>query len=376
MDPTSLVGPSNPLGYPAPYWFLVLFKVLGFTLHMVPMSLWYTGIALALLARWRGGEGARLLSDRLMRQMPTLVALGVNFGIVPLLFIQVAYYKVFYPATILMAWPWLSIIVLLTVAYYCVYIYVIGLRRGRLTPLKQGAGWAAALLFLGMGFLFSNGMSLMTNLGAWPELWQRTSVAGAPMGGALNTGDPTLWPRWLMGLGLALTTTAAYIFVDAGFFAVRENEGYRRWAAGFAFKVYTVGLVWFAMTGLWYAFGAWPAEVRRVMFSGHHAALTGLTAVGPGLPWLLMLFQRRGTTRAMALATGVAQFAALGLNAVSRQIVQNIELSRFVDVTAERVNTQWSTLVLFLMVFVAGLGIIVWMVRQVMAAGRQPVSFN
>ena len=37
------------------------------------------------------------------QDMPVIVAVGINLGIVPLLFIQVAYYKFFYPATILMA---------------------------------------------------------------------------------------------------------------------------------------------------------------------------------------------------------------------------------------------------------------------------------
>jgi len=75
---------------------LVFFKVLGFTLHMIPMHLWYTGILLAMLLQWRGGEETRRLSRRLMQPMPILIALGINFGIVPLLFTQVAYYKVFF----------------------------------------------------------------------------------------------------------------------------------------------------------------------------------------------------------------------------------------------------------------------------------------
>ena len=66
-----------------------------------------------------------------MAQMPVIVALGVNFGIVPLLFVQVAYYKVFYPATILMAWFWLAIIGLLIPAYYGVYVYAFGLATTR-----------------------------------------------------------------------------------------------------------------------------------------------------------------------------------------------------------------------------------------------------
>lgn len=370
MNPTELIGPSSPLGYPAPYWFLVLFKVLGFTLHLVPMNLWYAGIVLAMLLHWRGDEQARRLSSRLMQQMPIIIALGVNFGIVPLLFIQVAYYKVFYPATILMAWPWFSVIVLLTLAYYGVYIYVIGLRENRLTRRRQIVGWVTALLFIVMGFLFSNAFSLMTNVEAWPALWQRTSVAGAPLGLALNTSDPTLWPRWLMVFGLALTTTAAYVVVDAAFFARQESDDYKRRAVQVALRVYTVGLVWFAAAGSWYVFGTWRTDVREMMLSGPLMILTGVTAIGPGLPWLLILGQRRGVKRGLAAATALAQFLVLALNAISRQIVQNAELSRFLDVRAEPVVIQWSPLVLFLLAFVVGLGIVAWMLSRLVAASK------
>lgn len=370
MNPTELIGPSSPLGYPAPYWFLVLFKVLGFTLHLVPMNLWYAGIVLAMLLHWRGDEQARRLSSRLMQQMPIIIALGVNFGIVPLLFIQVAYYKVFYPATILMAWPWFSVIILLTLAYYGVYIYVIGLRENRLTRRRQIVGWVTALLFIVMGFLFSNAFSLMTNVEAWPALWQRTSVAGAPLGLALNTSDPTLWPRWLMVFGLALTTTAAYVVVDAAFFARQESDDYKRRAVQVALRVYTVGLVWFAAAGSWYVFGTWRTDVREMMLSGPLMILTGVTAIGPGLPWLLILGQRRGVKRGLAAATALAQFLVLALNAISRQIVQNAELSRFLDVRAEPVVIQWSPLVLFLLAFVVGLGIVAWMLSRLVAASK------
>lgn len=375
MNPTELIGPPSPLGYPAPYWFLVTFKVLGFTLHIVPLHLWFAGILLAMaLARW-GSTEAQRWSARLMRQMPVLVALGINFGIVPLLFTQVAYYRVFYPATILMAWPWFSIIILLTFAYYGVYIYVTGLKDGAvLTPFKRAAGWVSAVLFIVMGFLFTNGFSLMVNLPAWPKLWQDTSVAGAPLGIALNLSDPTLLARWLMMFGLALTTVAAYTVFDAGVFARRESLQYQSWAAGFALKLHTVGMIWFAVMGSWYAFGTWPADAREQMFSSPLIILTGLTAVGPGLPWLLILLQRRRITQLLAILTGLAQLSVLALNAISRQVLQNIELSKFLDVTAEPVNLQLSPLIVFLVLFVAGLGVIAWMIWKVLQAERQPTK--
>ena len=155
MDAQTLID-TTPSPLPAPMWFIQFFKVLGFALHAVPMSLWYAGIVVAMILYARGGEQGRRFSGRLMSQMPVIIAFGVNLGIVPLLFVQLAYFKVFYPATILMAWFWLAIVGMLIPAYYGVYVYAFGLGEGGkgLTPLKRGAGWFAAALFVVIGFLF------------------------------------------------------------------------------------------------------------------------------------------------------------------------------------------------------------------------------
>jgi hypothetical protein len=374
MDPATLIGPSSQLGYPAPYWFLVLFKVIGFVLHMIPMNIWFAGILIAMILRWRTTDHGHTLANRLMKQMPIVIALGINFGIVPLLFVQVAYYKAFYPATILIAWFWLAIIGLLTIAYYGVYYYAAGIKKdpNNLKRSQIAAGWISSFLFILIGFIFSNGFSLMANISAWPQIWQSTSLAGAPLGTALNTGDPGLWPRYLMMFGIALMTAAAYIVFDSAFFARKESADYRRWAPGFAFKLYTIGMIWFALTGSWYVFGAWSTQVRTAMFASPIVMLTGLTAVIPGAVWLAILLKFRGeVSRQWAIVIGLLQFALVALNAVSRQFVQNMEIGVYYDVAAERVNTQWSPLILFLLLFVAAVGVIIWLLRKAVLEARQ-----
>jgi hypothetical protein len=335
-----------------------------------------------LLLRRSANPHAVRLSDRVMNAMPVVIAWGVNLGIVPLLFTQVAYHRVFYPATILMAWPWLSVIVMLTAAYYGVYAYVFGMRGGRLGGWRVAVGWVAAALFIVMGWLFANAFSLMTNVGAWRGLWQETSVAGAPLGTALNTGDPTLWARWLMMFGLAVTTTAAYAAFDTAVFARREAREYRAWALRCSLGLYAVGAAWFAACGAWYVFGTMAPEVRARLMASPQLALTALTAAGPAVVWLLILAAWRraregaaaGIGRGGGIAVIAAQFLILGLNAVSRQFVQNWELSPSVDVAGEAVNLQLGPLVLFLALFVAGLAVVIWMARQAVRAAGRPVE--
>jgi hypothetical protein len=390
MDPQLLIDPSAS-HIPAPYWFVQFFKCLGFTLHAVPMNLWYAGFLIALWLHLRGDQHARRFAARLLQQMPVIVSLGVNFGVVPLLFVQLAYYKVFYPATILMAWHWMAIIGLLIPAYYGVYAYSWGIRNldikgtvpfssdsaSQQRPRKLGqslagwriaGGWLAAIFFIVIGFLFVNGLSLMDHPGRWHGLWLAHSEAGSALGTGLNVCDPTLWPRWLLMFGMALGTTAVWLLVDAYLLqGDAADEAYRRWAWSFAGKLYTVAMIWFAASGSWYVFGTWSDELRSRMFEWPLLPLTALTAVAMGLPWMLIVAGRNFLQpRMLAALVVVCQFGVLGINAISRQTVQNVNLKLVsFDVMAQAENVQWGPLVMFLVVFVLGLGVIGWMLAQV-----------
>jgi len=375
MDTMTLVDSTSSAGVPAPFWFVQFFKVLGFLLHSIPMSLWYVGIASAMVL-WLGRNPmGRRFSSRLMNQMPVIVAFGINLGIVPLLFLQLAYHQVFYPATILMAWFWLSIIALLIAAYYGVYYYAFGIRAGQIGTGRRVAGWVAAIVFLAIGFLFANAMSLTTRVGAWPELWEHNSVAGAALGTALNVGDASLWPRWLLMMGLAIGVTGAWALVDSNWFGASEGPEYRVWAQSFATRMFLHSAVWCYVVGAWYVLGTWAPEVRSAMFSFPAILLTLLTIAAPGLPAAWLVYRRKQTIeRSEATWVALGQVGVLAINAISRQVVQNLELRPWLDVAAQPTCTQWSPLVVFLLVFVGAVLAVAWMVLQVVKLPKSPTA--
>ncbi|HSV72301.1 MAG TPA: hypothetical protein VLH79_00910 [Chthonomonadales bacterium] len=370
MDEFPLAPPSAG-GNPAPLWFLVFFKTLGFALHMGPMHVWFAGLALAAVLSMAGYGHARRLARRLVSAMPVFIALGVNFGIVPLLFVQVAYYPVIYPANILMGWFWFSVIPLLMLAYYGVYYYAVSIRRDRVGPLAIVAGVVSAACFLAIGFIFTNNFALMTNHEQMLAIYDRTSVAGAVTGLALNADDPTVLPRWLMVLGLAMTTTAVFVMADAALIAKRETADYRAWARRFSLVLQLVGSAWFAAFGSWYLFGTLaPATLAAARADLAITVLMALTAVGPALTFAALWMASRSGEARWVWAAVAAQFVVLALNAVSRQWVQNVELARFFDPARLPVDTQMSPLIAFLVTFTVGIAIIVWMVRQAVVALR------
>jgi hypothetical protein len=375
MDPQAFVNVAKHSDLPAPMWFVEFFKVLGFTLHSIPMNLWYAGLLIAVVLLAFGGEHARQFGGRLMRQMPIIIAFGINLGVVPLLFTQVAYYKFFYPATILMAWFWLAIIGFLILAYYGVYAYVWGMKNGGIvTGWRQLAGWVAAFFFIVIGFIFANGFSLMDNVERWLGLWNDHQQGGAALGTALNVGDATLWPRWLLMFGLAQTTTAVWVLVDMAVFYKKASEAYKAWAWSFAKKLYTHGMIWAALAGTWYVFWTWTPELRSFMFSWPTVVLTVLTSVATGLPWLMIVTERRCPAK-LPLVIGIflAQIGVMAINGVSRQVVQNVNIDLSVNAKAagsysilgQESMTQWGAMAMFLIVFVLGVAVLGWMIRQV-----------
>ena len=378
MDPQALVSPVNELGYPAPFWFLIFFRVLGFTLHLLPMNLWYAGTIVAMLLGLSRAPQARRFSARMMSQMPFIIAFGVNLGIVPLLFLQVMGYRVFYSATILMAWQWLSVILLLTLAYYGVYIYAVGLRTAgmdALRPWQRASGWASAVLFIAIAVIFHSAMSSMADVGSWPQVAEQTGRAAAVYGTAHSLANPAMWVRMLFFFGLALTTTAAYLAFDGAMLAGREDDSYRSWTKGFAPKLYSIALAVYGIGGLLYAAG-WEGGLREYMTSGAALPFAALAAVGPAIPLLLLFIGRNAAGGTMGLLAILAQFLVLGLHAIARQLAQNFRLAPWLDLTTDPVKMQIGPLLMFLISFVVGLGVLGWIIGRLVEANRKEVVRN
>ena len=88
----------------------------------------------------------------------------------------------------------------------------------------------------------------------------------------------------------------------------------------------------------------------------------------------MMRADQYSAKRAAVALTALTQFGVLGINAVSRQVVQNINLKPFLDVSSQPVDVQWGPLAMFLIVFVIGLAVVGWMIGQVICLRPAPES--
>ncbi len=117
------------------------------------------------------------------------MALTVNFGVPPLLFVQVLYGHLFYSSSVMLAVPWILVIPILILAYYGAYIFV---KKADKAPVwSKGALVFTSLFLLYIAFVFVNNNTLAIQPDRWGIYFEN------PGGWNLNLGEPTLWPRYL-----------------------------------------------------------------------------------------------------------------------------------------------------------------------------------
>ena len=338
---------------PAPFWFVQFFKVVGFVLHMIPMGIWFAGLPVAILCALWNCERSRFYARRMSTQLPVMMALGINFAIVPLLFLQTTYYKAFYTATILTAWYWLAVIPILIVAYYSLYIAAFsGERRGRMIL------WSllASLCLICIAILNTNGLTLMVSSEHWGTMVSQTSYYGAVLGTANNLHDPILWIRLATMFGLGLLTAGIWATFDAHFLKPKNApENYRQWTTTLALAMSIVGVV--ILTGTeWY--------LKTVGGSTVYPYFGYVLLIASAVLLALLLARTRASGAAIVGVAATLQFLALASFGIIRQIGQNAGMAKFVDVATLPERVQWDTLIAFLVCFLLGVGVIIWMVAQ------------
>lgn len=339
----------DPLGLPVPVPILLALKVFGFFLHMAFMNLWLAGLPTALvLLRFRPAVAARLF-----KVMPFFMAFGINAGIVPLLFIQTLAPQFFYAATILQAWFWFLVIPLLVIAYYGVYLAAFG--RPRLI-----AALVASLLLTWIGATFSAAMELTAAPEKWTSIFLATAHAGSIHGIYLHLEPETLL-RYLLMIGMAFGTVAAFLVLDTQWFA--RDEEFKVQARGLILPLYGLGLAIYGVAGSLYA----PMVADKLPSLWSLLAGVSMPA-GTLLAAAYWKWPRRWTTVALV----VTHIVVLLSNAIARQMVQFHELGKWVDLGKTPVRGEWASFLLFGIVLLVVLVALIWVARVALRrrAGR------
>jgi hypothetical protein len=270
MNPSMLIPAAEPILVGAG-WFK-LFLLAFFMVHILLMNIMVGTGFIALVTGLKGREENLPIQKDISKKLPVIFALAINFGVAPLLFLQVLYGRFIYVGFQLSAVYWLSIIAVLIIAYYCVYGYkfhfeTLGIRRTWLM------GTAVAFLLM-IGFVFSSSMTLMLNVKGW------AAYAGSPGGMLLNLSDPTLFPRYLHFMTASVAVGGLFTAIvwtlkkaPSSLQAARNIDQGMKW-----FSYATLAQIFI---GFWFQMSL-PTEIMS-LFLGHSLGHTMVFAVGMGL---------------------------------------------------------------------------------------------
>ena len=114
MDPVALI--PTPDTIPVHWGWFQFLLLLTFYLHILFMNVMLGTIIIAFVRHFQRPTETCPLTEEISQKLPFSIALAVNFGVAPLLFVQVLYGHFIYASSILMAVLWLSIVGILIAA--------------------------------------------------------------------------------------------------------------------------------------------------------------------------------------------------------------------------------------------------------------------
>lgn len=358
MD-TSLFPALDPIPLPAPVWLFVSLHTLTLGLHFVAVHFLVGGLALATVWAFAG----RLKSDPVLLQssgviahrLPIVMTYVINLGVPPLLFAQVLYGRALYTSSVLIGVWWISVVGLLMLSYSLLYL------MGRGNEISTAGAWLgllALLVVMKIGMIYSANMSLMLR----PDLWVAI-YRDAPEGTTLGTGDPSVLPRWLfmmMGsVGVCGVALMALSMLKELPWAVGPMM--LRWG-GRLLAIFTVvqialGFLVFHVQPEGVRIGLWDVPFYRICSIAWIVTAAALIVLGA-----VVSRRDRMTWRALTVV-GLVSLVNVLLIVLVRDGIRYaaLKLAGF-NIWERAVSANWSTVILFLILFVGALAMLAWLV--------------
>ncbi|MFO7666408.1 MAG: hypothetical protein R6V76_07310 [Desulfobacterales bacterium] len=348
MDTASLIPAPDII--PVHWAWLKVLLITTFTAHILLMNIMLGSAIIAFISSINRQSDSSLvyLQKEISQKNTFIIAFTINFGVAPLLFLQVLYGNFFYTSSILMAVYWLSVVFLLITAYYAAYIYKFNFDRLILTR-KYAAG-LSALLLLVTGFFFTNNMTLMLV----PDTWTRYFTN--PSGTLLNLSDPTLFPRFFHYVAASIAVSGLYIAIT---WERKKKNGVSHSdiniTRGMKYFIYAT-LVQFCV-GIWFLISL-PRDVMLLFLGGDmvHSAVF-LAGIFAGIAALVFGFIKKVWPAVWATITSIIFMVLV------RDMVRTAYLKPYFAVEKLKTIYQYSPMIMFLAALTVATVIIIYIIR-------------
>lgn len=355
MNPAALIPAPDPLQVPWG-WFQFLL-LLTFFLHMVAMNIMVGCGVISLVKLLVKPEKNHALCREVSEKITYAVAFTVNFGVAPLLFLQVLYGHFMYTSSIIMAACWLSVIFFLIAAYGLAYLHKFRFDTWGISPRRWLLGTSLASLLI-IGFLFTNNLTLMQTPAAWPAYFRH------PGGFFLNLAEPTLLARYLHFMIAGVATGGLFLALLAHFQKqLPEDERRSRIKNGLQWFTYAtmveiaIGIVFLLSL---------PKPVLHHFVGGNWLATLLFLGALVGSFYCIKF----GAQERLWPATATMAITIL-LMILVRDLARHAYLAPYFHPADLPVVPQYSPMLLFFLILAIGLGIIAYMLRLAWQSTRE-----
>jgi hypothetical protein len=356
----SFLPHADPIPLPAPVWLFRFLHQLTLSLHFISVYLLLGGLLTAVLLNFlghrRGSARAINASGAISNWLPIIMTYVINLGVPPLLFAQVLYGQALYASSILIGASWIAVIPLLIVCYQLLYLMKYRASDGKPFALL---GLGSLLTAWAIARIYTMNMTLMLEPSIWQQAYATTQT------GTLALSGPASWMRWgymLSGgvswVGLLLIWLARKSTIETEDKAFMRQLGTRLAQIGSVLMVAAGFAVWDAQ----------PEVVQDACSFNHLGWRIGVSvwAIGTvgfvtAITYMYELTEA-SNWRIPLLASVCGLLQTVGF-VFCRDLIRDASLGRFgFDVWDRIVVTNWSVVGLFLLLFVAGLGVLGWLI--------------
>ncbi len=358
----------DPIPLPAPVWLFKILNVVTLGLHFVALEILIGGLLIVAVLNFFGTrQGAALALNQsaslMARRLPIVMTYVINLGVPPLLFTQVLYGQALYTSSVLIGLWWISVIAILTFAYWLLY------KVAEKTEANQSA-WHLAIgswLLIGViARIYSTNFTLMLRPEDWQSLYENSAL-----GTVLPMSDPTTTPRWIMMLTGGFAVAGMWmVWLSTTSKASEAVGAYLNQLGG---KIAAVFFV-LQLGAAYWVFLAQPDAVKAQLTSQSLYLFTGYgwIAITAVLIALSAVAIARKPSLLLSWGGAVGVLLSMLTMVIYRDGIRDITLLiKGFDVWERNVVTNWSVVAIFLVLFVVGLGIIGWLLSVVMRSKEE-----
>ncbi len=334
---------------PVAWGWLHFLLLLTFPLHLLAMNAMVGGLAIGIFQHLRGGETGRKLAHRIAILLPLVIAFVVNFGVAPLLLVQVLYGQFLYTSSILMGIFWILVIPILIIAYYGAYLYDF-----RFNALGAMGPWLAGgvfMLLLLIAFFYSNNMLLMSLPERFGDYFAHRS------GTLLSYGETAFWPRFLHMVTGALAIGGIFVAL-LGKVGQANDSALSERAVQVGLKTFFWVTCVNILVGIWYLLSL-PREQMLLFMGGNHGATIAFVVA-----LLLVVGALWGALKKRFLVTFLHAVALVVVMTFMRSWLRSSYLQDVFTLDQLEVVPQYAPMIVFFISLAAGVVCLGWLIRK------------